>query len=66
MFNGAKRGKQQNRHPFIGGAQHAHDIPAVHVRQHNIEDYQVIITGHRQMVAIQPVVGQIDRKTGFG
>ena len=66
MFNGAKRGKQQNRHPLIGGTQHAHDIPAVHVRQHNIEDYQIIITGHRQMVAIQPVVGQIDHKTGFG
>ena len=66
MLNGAQRGKQQDRHAFPGGAQHAHDIPAVHIRQHDVEDQQIVIAGHRQVIAVEAVIGQVDDEAGLG
>ena len=66
MLDSAKRGEQQDRHAFIGGAQHAHDIPAVHIRQHDVEDQQIVIAGHCQVIAVKAVIGQVDDEAGLG
>ena len=65
MLNGAQSRQQQDGHPFIGGAQHSDNIPAIHIGQHNIENQQVIIAGHRQVIAVQTIIGQVDDKTGL-
>ena len=60
----ARRQKQYGR-LVASVSQRFEDLPTVDVRQHDVEDQEVVVAGHGLVKTIEPVAGQLDDETGL-